>query len=390
MSLPALYGMEDLRRRLAESAAARRLPQSILLTGPRGSGKQRLGQWIGAMLLCEAEERDRPCGACRSCRLADELQHPDIHWFFPLPAPKRASGPEKRRELLEEARGAALAARRENPLLEPEETGSAAIYLQIIDEIRERASRRPAMGRGAVFLVGDAERMVPQASSTEAANAFLKLLEEPPSDSVFVLTSSRPGLLLPTIRSRVLAVRVPPVELEEVERFLEAEAGIEPGRAAELSRRAEGRIGRALRLADPEEDLRAPAVRMVCAALSPSRGERWSVAAGLAPSGGRGGYADLLDSLESVLRDCITLAADEPGFAADDGLASEIPGVGQILPERWISALSHVDRARDAALGNGNPQAITAVLLSGLAQELRPAGTADRNGSAGRGVTGAS
>jgi DNA polymerase-3 subunit delta' len=342
------------------------------------------------MLLCEADEAERPCGGCRSCRLANQLQHPDIHWFFPLPAPKRASGPEKRRELLEEARAAALASLRASPLTEREETGSAAIYLQIVEEIRTRASRRPAMSRGAVFLIGDAERMVPQASSPEAANAFLKLLEEPPNDTIFVLTSSRPGLLLPTIRSRVLAVRVPPLEPEEIGRFLEREAGVEASRATELARRSEGRVGRALRLADSEEELRAPALRMVRAALSSRRSDRWSAAAALAPSGGRGGFADLLDALESVLRDCITLASDALPFAADARLASEIREAAHIPPERWISALSQVDLARDAALGNGNPQAITAVLLSDLARELRPSVTTDRNGSAGRGVTGAS
>ena len=381
MTLPPVCGLEDLRRRLLQSAVDGRLPQSILLTGPEGSGKQRLGLWLGAMLLCEAETESRPCGRCRSCRLASELQHPDIHWFFPLPSPKRAASPEKRREKLEEARAEALAARRQNPLQLPETDGSAAIYLPVIDEIRERASRRPAMGRSTLFLIGDAERMVPQASSPEAANAFLKLLEEPPADTVFVITSSRPGLLLPTIRSRVLAVRVPALEPEQVAEFLESEAGFEPAQAMELARRSGGRIGRAMRLSDAGEDLRGAAIQLVGATLSPRRSDRWSAAAALAPSGARGGFADLLDEVESVLRDCITLAAGSATSAEEAGLAGALPAAAGIRPEHWISAVSCVDRARDAALGNGNPQAITAVLLADMARELRPHFPSGRNGS---------
>jgi DNA polymerase-3 subunit delta' len=377
--------MVDLRERLAGSAAAGRLPQSILLTGSVGIGKQRLGLWIAEMLLCESDPEARPCGNCRSCRLSAELQHPDVHWFFPLPSPKRASTPEKRREKLEEARAEVLAAKRENPLQLPEADGSAAIYLQIVDEIRERASRRPAMGRCSVFLIGDAERMVPQASSTEAANAFLKLLEEPPPDTFFVLTTGRPGLLLPTIRSRVLAVRVPPLDPADVRRFLEAEAGFEPERANELARRSGGRIGEALRLSESGGDLREAAIRLVRSAVSPRRSDRWSMAASLAPSGARGGFSDLLDAVESVLRDCITLTTGYAFATEDEALRSRIPSIPDIPAERWISAVSHVDAARDAALGNGNPQAIAAVLLADMARELRPASRADRNGSAGRG-----
>ena len=381
MSLPPVCGLEDLRRRLSDSAIAGRLPQSILLTGPEGSGKQRLGLWLGTLLLCEAAADHRPCGRCRSCHMASELQHPDIHWFFPLPSPKRASSPEKRREKLEEARAEALAARRQNPLQPPDTDGSAAIYLQMIDEIRERASRRPAMGRSTLFLIGNAERMVPQASSPEAANAFLKLLEEPPADTVFVITSSRPGLLLPTIRSRVLAVRVPVLEPTVASRFLETEAGFDSGRATELARRSGGRIGLAIRLSEAGEDRRGAAINLVNAALSPRRSDRWALAASLAPSGARGAYAELLDEVESVLRDCITLAAGTANSLTDAGLASALPEAAAILPERWISAATCVDRARDAALGNGNPQAITAVLLTDLARELRPHRSSGRNGS---------
>jgi DNA polymerase III subunit delta' len=70
--------------------------------------------------------------------------------------------------------------------------------------LMQMASRSPAMARRKVFIIGDAERMAPQASSQEAANAFLKLLEEPLPDTTLILTSSEPGALLPTIRSRVV------------------------------------------------------------------------------------------------------------------------------------------------------------------------------------------
>ncbi|NIQ52963.1 MAG: DNA polymerase III subunit delta, partial [Gammaproteobacteria bacterium] len=70
----------------ARAIAEGRFPQSLLLYGPRGVGKQRLAIWAAAALDCRGAETP-PCGACRSCRLAGRLEHPDIHWFFPLRRP---------------------------------------------------------------------------------------------------------------------------------------------------------------------------------------------------------------------------------------------------------------------------------------------------------------
>src|ERR687890_755028 len=85
----------------------------------------------------------------------------------------------------------------------------------------------PAMGRKKVFVVGDAERMVAQEGSDQAANAFLKLLEEPPANTTIILTSSEAGALLPTIRSRVVAVRVAPLPEASVRQFL-ADPTVDP------------------------------------------------------------------------------------------------------------------------------------------------------------------
>ncbi len=372
MTLRPVYGNEELQRRLAAAFASQRLPQSLLFVGPTGAGKQRLALWLGSLVLCETPDAGQPCGRCRSCRLADDLQHPDLHWFFPLPSPKGSSTPVKRREMLESARHEALAARRESPIQPTGADRAAALFLPIVDEIRSRATRRPAMARGAVFVIGDADRMVPQASSPEAANAFLKLLEEPPEDTVFILTSSRPGLLLDTVRSRVTSLRVPAAGTAETADFLVREAGVERDRAEALARRSGGIIGAALRLAEEPDDPRAEAVRFVRAALSDRPARRWEVAAALGPSGARGAFSDLLDSVEAVLRDCITLSTGARAAAVEPDLAGQLESIAPIEPERWISAASRVERARTAALGNGNPQAIAAVLLADMARELRP------------------
>ena len=145
----------------------------------------------------------------------------DIHWYFPLERPKRVAA-SKLREKLEEARLAEIDARRNEPLRRSVTDAPTGIHLGTIENLRQRAIQRPAMGPRTVFVVGKAEQMVSQQASQEAANAFLKLLEEPPEDVHIFLTTSRPGSLLPTVRSRVLSIRALPLANEEVAAFLEA------------------------------------------------------------------------------------------------------------------------------------------------------------------------
>ncbi len=367
MSLPPLVGHEDLRRRLAAAAGEGRLPRSLLFHGPEGVGKQRLALWLGRLLLCERDG----CGDCRACRLADRLEHPDLHWFFPLPRPKGASSRDRLREKLEEARMEALEARRSEPLAVREEEGATGIYLAAVEEMRRKASRRPAMGDCSVFVVGDAEAMVPQAASQQAANAFLKLLEEPPEDTWVILTSSRRGALLPTVRSRVLALRVSPLSRERVAAFLREEAGADEEAAAAAARRAQGSIGQALReLSGDERDRRDRAEALVRAALSSRPADRWEAAARVSPSGARGAFTDTLAAMAELLRDlaAVSLGREERTFQPDrarrlsDGRELSVHGLSR--------ALERVEEARSEAAGNVNPQALTATLLREMAREL--------------------
>jgi len=168
------------------AGAAERLPHALLVHGPRGVGKRALAEHFAQFLLCEAAAA-RPCGRCEACRWFVAGNHPDVRWLEPEAIAKpRPSEDES------EGRGAARSAK---PSLEikVEQVRALADFLNI-------GSHR---GRHRIALVHPAEEM-----NLHAANSLLKSLEEPPSGAVFVLVSHRPARLLPTIRSRCVALPV--------------------------------------------------------------------------------------------------------------------------------------------------------------------------------------
>lgn len=380
IGLAPLRGHEAVRQDLGRAVAGGELPGSILLHGPRGIGKQRLGLWLAQRLLCRAAAGTEPCGTCPDCRIALRLEHPDLHWFFPLARPKGASGGvEKLAGALEEARHVELGARREDPFRTARPGEPVGYYLATIHTLRRNASARPAMGSRAVFLIGDAELLVPQESSPEAANALLKLIEEPPPAAVFVLTASDPDALLPTIRSRLLGVRMRPLPDAEVARFLVEERAAEPARAGTVARIAQGAIGRALGfLPDdgapgPLEEIRQQARAMLGAAAASTPAARFAAAHATAPAAARGAFSDVLESLLLWLRDLAAVATGSEAAlinadAHDDlaDLARRLPGAGTDVP----AAVDAVDEALALARGNVNPQLLTASMLGRIHRAL--------------------
>ena len=178
-------------------AADGRLPASALLQGRRGVGKQRLALWLGQYLLCDRAMREHlpePCGNCQHCRYAERAMHPDLHWFFPRPRLKDgdASTDDVKADLAE-----AITERMEAEGLWGPTPGTEGLYVATVRALVHMAAVRPAMAARQVFVVGDAERMVSQEGADQAANAFLKLLEEPPAGTTLLLTTSEPGLCCP-------------------------------------------------------------------------------------------------------------------------------------------------------------------------------------------------
>lgn len=167
--------MHPWNRPILDSLARRleRLPHALLVYGPRGVGKLVLAERAAQLLLCEGEKK--PCDACDACRWFLAGNHPDLRRLEP--------------EIL---------------WAEKPDKPSSEIKVDQIRELADFLYIGSHRGRLRVALVHPAEDM-----NENAANALLKGLEEPPAGAVFILVSHRPAQLLPTVRSRCVAVPVP-------------------------------------------------------------------------------------------------------------------------------------------------------------------------------------
>ena len=362
MALPPLTGHRELRARLAGAVRADRLPQVLLLTGGLGVGKQRLALWLAQSILCQTTG-DEPCGSCRACKLVGTLSHPDLHWFVPVPRSK-ASDPDKQVEEVGQALAQVLEERRAQPLY-GEVDGMASHSLATVRLLQRRAALTSVEGGPRVFIIGDADRLVAQEASPEAANALLKLLEEPPNRSYFLLTTVEPRRLLPTIRSRAVTFRLGRLTDAEVREFLGEQLRPKPA-AQELKERvafADGSIGRALGAREDAGRAREAAAQLLESVLA-NPAAAYERALRQPPWSARGEFTAMLDALAELLGDAARSASgQEPRH--------EIPvALRPRSPAALVQALEKVADAREAAWGNVNPQLLLAVLGNELAEVL--------------------
>ncbi|MBK7785997.1 MAG: DNA polymerase III subunit [Gemmatimonadetes bacterium] len=357
MTLHPLLGHVTEQDRVIRALKEGRLPQGLLITGPAGVGKQRFGLWLGQAILCEAETR--PCGTCQSCRQVLGLAHPDLHWMVPVPRPK-ASEPDKQVEELAETLGQVMEERRRNPVYEAPD-GLAGHFVATARLLQRRAALTPAQGRRKVFLLAVAERLVPQESSPEAANALLKLLEEPPADSHFLLTTEDANRLLPTIRSRLVPLRLGRLADADVERFLGTHAGLAGTELRERVQRGRGSIGRALAAGEAGQKAGRAAEELLQLVVA-GPGARAERALKQGPFAARGDFTAMLDALAEQLSR-LARGADGGGSAHEG--PRRRPGLDAL-----VEAQARVAEARDAAQGNVNPQLLLVTLTEDLAEVL--------------------
>ncbi|MCK4304707.1 MAG: DNA polymerase III subunit [Candidatus Eisenbacteria sp.] len=234
-----------------------KMPHALLLWGPQGVGKMRSAQALAQLLMCRrqptprevqtasgrSDGADGPCGACTSCKRVARFTHPDL--IVVLPATRSTPGDKVHRALADYGQDLYHCLRT---------SANASIGIEQIRDLKVESSKARVEKGNRVVIIRDAERM-----TQEAAQAALKLIEEPLAGTYLVLTCRDPHQLLPTILSRCRAIRFRPLPREFVEQVIRersqsdgVDCELDDAGLRVVARLAEGSLGRALSMLEDE------------------------------------------------------------------------------------------------------------------------------------------
>ena len=231
---------KDLQVSMLSAALKRdRLGGTLLFFGPEAAGKSSLAFWLAAALNCERSAGWGPaCTECNSCHKVAGLIHPDVLWVFPVPGNFYSGAQVDEGKLAK-----VFDQKRTQPWSEIQFAEKAEHHLASITRVRSEASRSAYEGRRKVFIITGAERL-----RLEAANAFLKLLEEPRPGVTLILCSDRPASLLPTILSRCQRLHLTRPRISTLAALLQERFSIPAPVAGELLTAADGNLAAALQM----------------------------------------------------------------------------------------------------------------------------------------------
>jgi DNA polymerase-3 subunit delta' len=374
MPFRSIVGHHRVVDLLARAVARDSLPPSLILSGPEGVGKRRVALALAQAVNClkpvtgesgvrnqesgarspepgarsqESGIRRDACGECGACRRIERGIHPDV-----LLVDEKGVHPE---------------------VLDVEvKEGSAVIPVGVVREVTKVARFRPYEGRRRVVIIDPADVM----ERPYGQNALLKILEETPPATVFLLVTARPDVLLPTIRSRCPQIRFGALSVAEITEVLTRERGLSERAARAAAIVAAGSVARALEAASEETTgARSQALAVLqeaATARDPRRlFEQMKAVLGLdrrqgtTPAAEREDVTLSLRALSSLLRDVTLMqAAPEPpsGAALDLANADLKKDLERVAAsfgrQRVVRAFAAVDRALAALSGNANPKLV--------------------------------
>ena len=242
MSWSEVIGQEEARQRLLRMEKEGRLPHAMLFCGPSGSGKMALALAFASHLLCDEHDKvDDSCGHCASCAMLKTFEHPDLHFSYPVIRPAGTSSEHKMnsddfapqwREMLQKTLYPSM-----DLWLDQMDAANQQAQMGVgeSDLLMKRLGMKSSQGGYKVAVVWLAERM-----NQECANKLLKLLEEPPAQTLFIMVCQEPELLLETIKSRTQRIDLAPVTVDDMQQALIQKRNIMPEDARRVARLANG------------------------------------------------------------------------------------------------------------------------------------------------------
>lgn len=245
-------GHDDIKDILRKMADSDRIHHSIMLSGKPGIGKMNVARAFAQYVHCSNRRGGEPCGVCPSCLQHAQLNHPDLHFVYPVIKVKKEKlfisddYAAQWKEMLGQFPFMPY-----NQWLDILNAGQSrpAIYVDESVDIVKKASYSAFRERYKIFII-----WLPEKMNADAANKLLKIIEEPFGDTIFLLVSDRPDEVLPTISSRSMPLRMLPLDTSEIALFIEERHGVDHEEALALAARAEGSAGEALLLAaHPDE-----------------------------------------------------------------------------------------------------------------------------------------
>ncbi|MGN0066997.1 MAG: ATP-binding protein [Bacteroides sp.] len=243
-SFSDIIGQEEAKQRLLQEVAEGRIAHALLFTGPEGSGKLPMALAYARYLTCQRPTPTDACGTCPSCAKWEKLIHPDVHFVFPIVA-KKAQKKEvcddylpAWRKLLSAGSYFSLSQWLDEM---DAENSQAIIYARESDEMLRKLSLKSSQGGYKVVLM-----WLPEKMNEVCANKLLKLLEEPPAQTVFLLVSEAPEQLLATILSRTQRFHLPRLDESVIAQTLQSRFGVLPEESRNLAHIANGSMIQAL------------------------------------------------------------------------------------------------------------------------------------------------
>ena len=240
-----IIGQEEVKQHLIRLLAENKLPHAIMLCGPKGAGKLPLALAFAQMLLCQHPTEDGACGNCSDCHMSALWAHPDLHFTFPVYKAKSSDHPisddylQQWREQISRT-----------PYFDTEdwledigaENQQVVIYVQESDNLQKKLALKSSQGGRKVVIIWLPERM-----NEQTGNKLLKLIEEPPVGTHFLLVSQEPDRVLGTIQSRVQRINVPALPEQVISQALQERYAMPQDNANLLAHIARGSYTEALK-----------------------------------------------------------------------------------------------------------------------------------------------